>query len=304
MRLLEDGNVNLYTGAVDLGEGADTVLTQICAGTLELPLEHICYMRADSDVSPYTFATSGSRTTYMVGRPVQQAALEVRKQILDAAAEMLECSASDLEVRPGGQVGVTGTPEPSLSFADISARCIWEGDGEIAATHRWMYRPHDIDPKRAAAEGYGVGANIFGAQIVEIEIDELSGKVEVLEAWAAHDVGKAINPASVEGQIHGGFVQGMGYALSEELLWDDGPLLNPTLADYKPPGIQDSPEKIHAIILEHPDPRGPFGAKGIGEPPLVGVGPAIANAVFDATGVRIRELPLTSDRVLKALSSS
>lgn len=304
LRLLQDGSVVLSTGAVDLGEGADTVMAQICAGVLGLQLEAIGYQRADSDVSPYTFATAGSRTTYMVGHAVEQAALKLRRQILEAGAEMLECAAADLEVRPGGLVGVKGTPESSLSFAEISARSIWEGEGELAAAHRWSYHPHDIDPKRAAAEGYGVGANVFGVQIVEVEVDETTGQVEVTQAWSAHDVGKALNPASVEGQIQGGFVQGMGYALFEQLLWEDGPLLTPTLGDYKVPGMADSPGRVHAIILEHPDPRGPFGAKGIGEPPLVGVGPAIASAVFAATGARIRELPMTAETVLEALTAA
>ena len=145
------------------------------------------------------------------------------------------------------------------------------------------------------------GTNIFGVQIVEIEVDEVTGKIEVIEVWSAHDVGKAINPGAVEGQIEGGVVQGLGYALTEEMLWEDGPLLNPTLMDYKVPGASDSPAKIHPIVLEYPDPRGPFGAKGVAEPGLVGIGPAIANALVDATGVRIRELPLTSQRVLSAL---
>ena len=113
----------------------------------------------------------------------------------------------------------------------------------------------------------------------------------------------AINPSAVEGQVHGGVVQGIGYALTEELLWEEGSLVNPSLADYKVPGLQDAPARIHAVILEHPDARGPFGAKGVGEPPLIGIAPAIANAVFDATRVRIREIPLTGERILRAMST-
>jgi carbon-monoxide dehydrogenase large subunit len=301
VRLIEDGGVRLCTGAVDLGEGADTVLVQICAGVLGLDVEQIHYVRADTDVSPYNFSTSGSRTTYMVGRSVEQAAVQLRAQILHAAGEMLECAAQDLELRAGGRVGVRGAPGAEVAFGDVAARALFEADGEIAGHHRWLYRPHDLDPKRAAAQGYGVGTNIFGAQAVEVDVDELTGKVDVLEAWSAHDVGRAINPASVEGQIQGGFVQGMGYALCEEMLWADGALVNPSLMDYKIPGAQDTPHRIHPLILEHGDPRGPFGAKGIGEPPLIGVAPAIANAIYDATGARLREVPFTPERVLRAL---
>ena len=303
VRLLEDGSVNVITGAVDLGQGADTILAQICAGVLGLPMDRINYVRPDTDACPFNFSTSGSRTTFMVGRAVSQASEQVREQIVAIASELLECALEDTVLFPGGRVGVKGAPDVSLGFADVSAHALWAGDGEITASYRWMYHELDVDPKRASAQGYNVGTNTFGAQIVEVEVDEITGKVEVLEVWSAHDVGKAINPRSVEGQIQGGVVQGIGYGLCEELLWDEDSLQNPSMMDYKVLGSQDVPAKIHAIILEHPDARGPFGAKGVGEPPLVGIAPAIANAVFNATGVRVRVAPLTSERVFKALQA-
>jgi carbon-monoxide dehydrogenase large subunit len=129
----------------------------------------------------------------------------------------------------------------------------------------------------------------------------MTGKVEVLEAWSAHDVGRALNPGAVEGQIQGGFVQGMGYALVEEIVWDDGRHANPTMMDYKIPGALDTPYRIWPVILENPAAKGPFGAKGVAEIPLVGVAPAVVNAVYHATGARLRKIPATPERVLNAL---
>ncbi len=302
VRLLEDGSVSVSCGAVDIGEGADTALAQICSGVLGVPMDRINYVRPDTDASPHNFKTSGSRTTFMVGRAVWEASVGAREQILEAAGAMLECAAEDLELQPGGQVQVKGMPGRAVGFQDICGWSLFKGGGEIHAAHTWTYQPLDYDPKRAASEeGYAVGANTFGAQIVELTIDELTGGIEVTQAWAAHDVGKAINPAAVEGQIEGGVVQGMGYALMEELLWEGGHLVNPTLMDYKVPGFADSPPNIQSIIVEQPHPQGPFGAKGIAESSLVGIAPAMTNAIFHATGVRIDEIPLTGERVLGAL---
>jgi carbon-monoxide dehydrogenase large subunit len=146
-----------------------------------------------------------------------------------------------------------------------------------------------------------VGAFAFGAQVVEVEVDEATGLVSVIEAWCAHDVGRAINPSAVEGQIQGGFVQGLGYALTEEMVWRDGQLRTHDFSGYKIPGALDVPYAIHPIIVEVPDPGHPFGAKGIGEPPLIAAPAAIANAVADAVGVRMRQIPITPERLLTAL---
>ena len=162
-----------------------------------------------------------------------------------------------------------------------------------------------IDPKRALIEGFAfgnVGIYSFGAQASEVEVDEVTGTVRVLRVWSAHDVGRAINPSMVEGQIQGGYVQGMGYALTEEMQWDEvGRLTNPTLMDYKVPTALDAPLEIHPIIVEHPEPSGPFGAKGIGEPGLIGAAASIANAIAGAIGRRVYRLPMTPERVLDAL---
>ena len=302
-RLAEDGSVVLSTGAVDNGQGSDTALAQICAEALQVDVGQVNLVAPDSDTAPYNWGTAASRTTYMVGRAVRDAAIEVRDKILKAASIMLEAGEADLELVPGGKVQIKGT-DVGVGFFDVSMFSLFGAGGPIVGQSTFMYDGEPFDPKRTVMTGFpfaNLGVYLFGAHAVEVEVDELTGKTEVTRAWLAHDVGKAINPSAVEGQIQGGFTQGLGYALFEELVWDGGRLVNPTFMDYKIPGAHDVPYEIHPIIVENPEPSGPFGARGIGEPGLVGVAPAIANAVFKATGIRLRSLPLTPEKVLTAM---
>ncbi len=304
VELRTDGSVALNTGVVDIGQGSDTALAQICAESLKLPIEQVSFASPDTDSSPYNWKTAASRVTYMAGRAVLSASNQVRDKIIDAAAEMLECAAVDLELAPGGVVRLKGVPGRELPFAAIAGRSHYVAGGPIAGAGSLMFDGERMDPKRALVEGFAfsnLGVYTFGAQAAEVEIDEVTGQVQVVRAWSAHDVGRAINPAMIEGQVEGGFVQGMGYALSEEMVWDDGRLANPSLMDYKIPGVHEAPEEIHTIIVEDPEPTGPFGAKGVGEPPLIGAAPAIANAIANAAGIRLRALPMTPERVLDAL---
>ena len=306
VQLRADGSIALATGCVDIGQGADTVMVQICADALSVPIEQVSYARQDSDISPYNWKTAGSRSTYMTGRAVAVATIEMRRKMLDHAAQLMECAASDLELRPGGAVGLMGVPK-TVSFKEIALHALFRSGGPLAATHGFVFDGPGFDPKRAAVHQLAfanLGVYTFGAHCVEVDVDPGTGAVEVRRAWCAHDVGRAINPVSCEGQIQGGFVQGMGYALTEAMHWnEDGWLTTTTLADYKIPGVLDCPPEIHAIVLEDPDPTHPVGAKGIGEPSLVGAAPAIANAVRDATGARLRTLPMTPERVLDAIDA-
>ena len=307
VRILEDGTVMLNTGAVDIGQGSDTALSQICAGALKVPIEQVSIASPDTDGSPYNWGTTASRVTFMTGRAVVGAAYEVERQLKEYAGEMLECGSADLELREGGQIGVKGVPGRQVSFQEISRRCHWKAGGPIVGSDTWVYDKPTIDPKRTLITGSpfaNTGAFSFGAMVVSVKIDESTGKTEVDEVWAAVDVGKAINPQSVEGQIEGGFVQGMGMALTEEMVWDGGRLANPSLMDYKTPTSLDAPYKIHSYIIEKPHPEGPFGAKGVGEIPLVTVPAAIANAIADATGARLRRLPMTPERVFAILEDN
>ncbi len=306
VRVLEDGSVLLNTGAVDIGQGSNTVLTQICAEALKVPVERVAIASPDTDGSPYNWGTTASRVTYVTGTSVVGAAAEVEKKLKAQAGEMLECSADDLELRPGGVVGVKGVPDMAVSFAAISGRAHWAAGGPIIGSHTWVFDQKTLDPKRAAATGLPfqqIGIFSFNATVAEVEVDTLTGQVRVQRAWSACDVGRAINPAMVTGQIEGGFVQGMGYALTEELVWDGPRLANPTLMDYKIPTFAELPAELKAIIVETHEPSGPFGAKSVGEIGINAVAAAIANAVSDATGARLRQLPLTGERVLDAIQS-
>jgi CO/xanthine dehydrogenase Mo-binding subunit len=306
-QLRTDGSVALSTGCVDLGQGADTVMVQICADALKLPVERVSYAPQDSDSSPYNWKTAGSRSTYMTGRAVAVATVEMRDEMFKPAAELIECAVEDLEVKPGGLVGVKGAPV-DVSFKQIALHALFKSGGPIAAAHGFVFDGPGFDPKRAAVHQLAfanLGIYTFGAHCVEVDVDSGTGRVEVRRAWCAHDVGRAINPGSCESQIQGGFVQGMGYALTEAMQWnEDGWLTTVTLADYKIPGILDAPPEIHPFVLEDPDPTHPVGAKGIGEPSLVGAAPAIANAIFAAVGARPRTLPMTPERVLDALDAA
>jgi len=304
IRLSEDGSVTLSTGYIDIGNGSDTLLAQICAASLGIDVAQVNFVAADTDGAAYDFATGGDRGTHGVGTSVQQAAGRVKEQLFKFASEMLECGVHDLELRPGGKVAIKGVPQPELAFGDIAARGLYAEGGPIIGTHTWFMAEPELDPEQTHAINFHLAGPVwygFAAHGVEVEVDEVTGQVEVLEGWCVHDVGKVINTLGVEGQIHGGFVQAVGGALYEELVWDDGRLANPSLMDYKIPGSLDTTFKIHPILIENPEPDAPWGARGMADPCIIGAGPAIANAVRDATGLRVTTLPLTPERVLRGL---
>jgi CO/xanthine dehydrogenase Mo-binding subunit len=304
VQLRTDGSIALSTGCVDLGQGSDTTMVQICADALCVPIDRVSYSQQDSDSSPYNWKTAGSRSTYMTGRAVAVATVAMRDKMLEHAGEMMECATADLELRPGGLIGIKGVPA-TISFKDVALRSLFQAGGPVAASYGFVFDGPRFDPKRATIHQLAfpnLGVYTYGAHCVEVDVDEATGVVEVRRAWCAHDVGRAINPVACEGQIQGGFVQGMGYALTEAMQWDsEGWLTTVTLADYKVPGVLDCPVEIIPIVLEDPEPSHPVGAKGVGEPSLVGAAPAIANAICNATGARIRALPMKPERVLEEL---
>lgn len=303
VRMLEDGTISLNTGATDIGQGSDTVLAQICAETLKVPLAMVSVASPDTDGSPYNWGTTASRVTYTTGRAVAAAAGSVVEQAMAHAAAMLDCDPADLELRDGGRIGARGS-NTDLSFAAISARAHWAVGGPIVGSKTLVFDEPTHDPKRAIALGLPfprIGVFSFGALLTEVEVDEVTGQTTVVRAFTAADVGRAINPRLVEVQLEGAFVQGMGYALYEEMVWDGARIANPSMMDYKIPTSRDAPNEIHALIVEEPEPNGPFGAKGAGEIGLNCVPASIANAVHDATGFRHHHLPLTGERVLSGM---
>jgi CO/xanthine dehydrogenase Mo-binding subunit len=304
VRMLEDGTIILNTGATDIGQGSDTALAQMVCEVLQVPLDKVSVASPDTDGSPYNWGTTASRGTFSAGRSVVQASTEVKKRILEHASELFECAVDDVELRPGGKVGIKGVQQKELEFSEISRRAHWAKGGPIVGSHTWVYDQPTIDPKRAVAIGLpfpAYGGFTFAAVVVDVEVDEATGQVKVLRAWSAIDVGKAVNPSAVEGQIEGAFAQGMGFALAEEMVWDGARLANPTLMDYKVPTSWDVPYEITSVVIEAADPDGPFGAKGCGEIGINAVPAAIANAVTAATGVRYDHLPLKPERVLRGM---
>jgi CO/xanthine dehydrogenase Mo-binding subunit len=302
VRMLEDGTISLNTGATDIGQGSDTVLAQICAETLKIPVDMVSVASPDTDGSPYNWGTTASRVTYTTGRAVVGAAKEVLRQAMEHASEMLDTPVDDLELREGGRIAIRGS-NTDLPFAAISGRAHWAKGGPIVGHHTLVFEEPTHDPKRSIALGLPfprIGVFSFGAVAIEVEVDEVTGQTRAVEAWSAIDVGRAINPRLVEVQIEGGLVQGLGFALYEEMVWDGPRLVNPSLMDYKIPTSADTPP-IHSIVIEDPEPSGPFGAKGAGEIGLNPVPAAIANALAQAVGGVSPAIPLTPERVLARL---
>ena len=285
VKLNEDGSAVLLTGTAGLGTGAHTVLAQIVAEELGIPFESVSVMHGDTDTVPWDIGAFASHTTYMGGRAAQMAATEVKKQLLARAAESLEVAASELEIRRG-VISVRGT---DISLSVAAALGVARGQPAAHLVGSATYTP---------TKSYS-----FAAHFVEVSVDVETGQIEVLRVTPVHEVGRVIHPIAAAGQIEGGIQQGIGHTLSENYEIDPvtGKSLNAGFVDYKMPLSMDMPP-IHTILLETaPDPGGPWGAKGIGEDPIIAIGPAIANAVFDAIGVRFRHYPITPEQVLNAL---
>lgn len=290
-----DGSVNVVTSAVEHGGGAKTVLCQIAAEELGLPLDKFSFALPDTDTTPYDSSTTSSRVTFHVGAAVRLAGQDLKAQLARLGAGLLGCGADEVRVA-GGKVFVQADPSRSMTYHQVLGQTY--GAGGSLSGNGFFYSPTE---KGSAMWSSPSIFWMYGAQGVEVEVDKDTGQVEVLRIVAAHDVGKAINPMTVSGQIHGGAVCGMGTAMTEEVVIDDqGRVLNANLHDYKMPTALDVPP-FTDFIVEANHRLGPYGAKGVGEPVTCPTGPALANAIDDAVGVRIKELPLTPERVLKAI---
>jgi CO/xanthine dehydrogenase Mo-binding subunit len=213
---------------------------------------------------------------------------------------MLEANLDDLELKEK-KIFVKGTPDKSLSYAEIGAASFFRKKKPLVA-HGYYNGPEDVSPEfdPNTYRGYPAPSMAFAVQIAEVEVDPATGKAEILNFTAAHDLGRAINPLLAEGQIEGGAAQGIGWALMEDVQFENGEIVNPNFHDYKMLTIKDMP-KISPILIESIDPNGPFGAKGLGEPAMVPTAPAIINAIYDAVGVRIKDLPATSEKIYQGL---
>lgn len=286
-RMERDGSFTVVVGSVDVS-GSDTSMALIAAEELNLSASAISITHDNTDSMPYSGLSAGSKTTYTVGAAVQAAARDARNQLFSIAADMLEASPDDMELRDG-RIMVRGVPEKHVTLQQIAGSSMNFGApyGPIFGRGRSAIR---------------VASPAFAVHVAKVAVDPETGEVRVLDYAAAQDVGRAINPAEVEGQIHGGVTQGIGWALLEGMAYDEsGQLLTSTFMDYALPHSQDIPT-IAPLLVEVPSGLGPFGARGVGEPPVVPVAAAIANAIRDATSARMTQIPMTPERVLDALA--
>lgn len=291
------GRVTLVTGSTEIGQGSETALAQIVAEAMGVRLEDVTVINSDTSVKPWDVGVHASRTTFIAGNAAWRAAQDAKRQILAHAAQMLNVSADALEI--GDRIVRVKDDGRQVAFDKVVRALHYREGGTFVIGTGWYDPPTQLVDKDTY-KGNISAAFGFGAQAVEVLVDMETGKVRVLRLVAAHDVGRAINPMYCEGQIEGGVQMGVGYALTEELLVRDGQILNPTFLDYRVPTALDMPE-IETVLIETADPEGPFGAKGVGEMGGTPTAAAIANAIFDATGVRLRRLPMTGERVLAAI---
>jgi CO/xanthine dehydrogenase Mo-binding subunit len=301
VRLDEDGAFSVVTAATENGSGAVAMgVPQIVAEELGVPREDVRVTMPDTSVAGYDAGSQGSRTTHIVGRAARTAATVVRERLLATASEMMEAAIGDLEL-VDGSIGVRGAPVTRVPLATIAKAAVAAGE-PILATGTYTTPTPAYDPTCASGLLFPTFPTpTYHVHLAEVEVDPITGVVRVVRYVVAQEVGRAINPAGVIGQVQGGVAQGIGYALYEGLeIGADGRYRQRTLESYRLPVAPDVPE-VEVVLLEHPDPEGPFGAKGVAEPPIVPVAAAIANAIADATGGDISAVPITLEAVLDAV---
>ena len=293
----DGGTAKIATGVTEIGEGILTVLAQVAAAELGVRPEQVVIGDNDTARSPEAAHAGATRQTYMIGNCVALACREARSRLDRELADHWGVEADSLQAFDG-EIWSNGT-NLRITMEEAVDICkkrgvVPVGSGSFTADHT------GLDPVDGSGRPWQ--AYVYGCQVAEVEVDTLTGEVQVLGIWAAHDVGKAINPRGVEGQIEGGVVQGLGQALMEDYVQEDGRAKTRGFAKYILPTSLDIPQ-INSVIVEDPDPLSPLGAKGIGEPSLIPTAPAIMNAIHDAIGVRITSLPAKPERVLAALAA-
>jgi CO/xanthine dehydrogenase Mo-binding subunit len=295
------GAFMISLSSVDLGQGLRTVLSQIGAETLGVPLETVKVETADSDTGPHCMGTFASRATHRVGNAIIGAANEAKEVLFEVAAEELEAAPEDIETDGQGNVRVAGVPEHSIPISEIAIAAHFKHGRTISGRGMYMKPKSEVDPETGAMDPDSTEAH--ACTVAEVEVDTETGQVRVLSLKSAYEVGRAINPALVQGQIRGGAWMGMSHALYETTAPYYPDIDHPPsdFTHYLMPGAAELPE-IESTILEIPSENGPFGMKGVGEMTANSPIPAIANAITDAIGVQITELPITPEKVLRALA--
>lgn len=300
VRIDEEGRVMVSVGEPDLGQGSRSTFALIASHELGIPVAQVTVSRVDTDLSPRGLGTFGDRSTTITGSAVRNAAIDARNMIAEAVANELDTDPEEILFREGFVVSKRD-PQKKLLFAEAAKTCSFKKAGETV-----LGKGHFIPPGVTMVDPETKVGNIscaypFVAQVAEVEVNLRTGEVKVLSFWAAHDLGKTMNPIMAEGQVHGAIAQGIGFALMEEIPLKNGKTIYNTFKQYKVPRATNMPT-IKALFIESNDPVGPYGAKGLAEPALTPVAPAIANAIFHATGLRLTKLPMTPGRVKQHLA--
>jgi CO/xanthine dehydrogenase Mo-binding subunit len=299
LQLNQDASATLLISTVDMGQGSDTIMAQIAAEALCLGEGQVRVVTADTDVTPYDTITAGSRSTYHTGNAVRRAAEAMRDKLLELAAERFGVPATDVKLTGDGLISAQNQERvsvPELLHGHFGARGTTLTT-EANFTTSWVPYDHETGQSERVTEHW-----FAGAVAAQLTVDTETGRVHIEHLAVAGDVGRAINPTLVEQQLTGAAIMGIGHALFDQLVFDEGQIVNGTLLDYQLPSVLDLPDKITPIIVESPHRTGPYGAKGVGETTIIPLAPAIANAVRDAIGIRFPRLPLTPERILTALT--
>ena len=297
LKMDDYGKVDIFTGGTDMGQGLDNITAQIVAEELGLLVEDINVVHSDTDVCPWDVGAHASRSTFVAGNAALGAAKKVKAIILEEASKVLSAPPEQIVMKERN-IFVPGDPEKTIPIDKLLRKIHFSPQGKMLMAD-YFYDPDNENMGKDFKGNMSV-TYAFGTHGVKVKVDEETGKVTVLDYVAAHDVGRAINPLLLEGQVYGGVVMGLGYALTEEVIVKDGKNMNANFRDYKLFTAKDA-IRIKAPVVETYDDYGPFGAKGIGEPGCVPTAPAIANAIYDAVGVRITNLPITPEKVLAAI---
>lgn len=298
VKVEDDGSVYLFTGAADTGQGSNTALSQIAAQALGVKYERIKCKSGDTETTPFDTGSFASRVTFISGNATLRAGKDAKMQILDVVAQELKLNIADLDIVAENVMNIKDNAV-IMSFDKALELCYSFNYGR-QIIGRGSYNPKTTPVDFRTGEGNVSGSYGFEAQIAEVEVNIESGDVRIIKMWDAHDIGKAINPQSVEAQIEGSLEMGIGYTFTEDLRFKNGRLQNANFANYRVPRSIGTPE-METILIETNDPEGPFGAKGMGEASLLPTSAAIANAIEDAVGVRIKDLPITPAKIIQAL---
>jgi CO/xanthine dehydrogenase Mo-binding subunit len=298
VEILQDGEVVIYSGEGEYGQGRDTTFCQLAAEVIGVPLQSVRILLPDTDITPYSLGPWGSRVTYSGGIAVVGAAEEAKRLLLKEAGDMLEANPADLSIREG-KIFIQGISPPKATVAEVANFALLrKTGGRIRGSGQDEPATTKMDPTRQASP---CSTYSFACQAVEVEVNEKTGEIQVLKVWTANDAGNILNPVGAEGQIEGQVLQGLGFAKTEEMIYRDGHLLNPDFMTTGTPGPFDAPP-LHIYFTKTYDPTGPFGAKGVAEVAAPPTAAALANAIYDAIGVRIKKLPFSPENVLQAIN--